>query len=112
MTKKTPATPTGTCWCDCGGTPKPGSFFLPGHDKRADRYLAAIEGSQSIADRLASRGFVPGTDSLRDATLSADASYEECGLTAPDGQPCRIIGRGVGMRRHRADAPQHLPVGH
>jgi hypothetical protein len=102
------ATPNGKCWCDCGGTPNSGSFFLPGHDKRADRYLAAVEGSESIADRLASRGYVPGEGSLREETLHADASYEECGLNAPDGNPCRIIGRGVGMRRHRADTTRHL----
>jgi hypothetical protein len=51
--------PNGLCWCDCGGKTKPGSYFLQGHDKRADRYLEAIDGSQSIADKLI-RCSVPG----------------------------------------------------
>ncbi len=101
------AVPNGQCWDDCGGTPKPGSFFLQGHDKRAERYLTAVEGSQSIAQRLAARGFVPGQDSLRAATLATNAGYEECGRVNLQGQPCRIIGRGVGMRRHRSDDTQH-----
>jgi len=55
VAKKVTAAPNGLCWDDCGGSPKPGSFFLRGHDKRANRYLAAVEGSQSIALRLAAR---------------------------------------------------------
>jgi hypothetical protein len=102
------ASPNGWCFCDCGGKTKPGSFFLQGHDKRADRYLEAIDGSQSIADKLAARGFVPAQGkSLRDAALKADKSIEECGRKTLDGLNCRIIGRGAGMRRHRADDSQH-----
>jgi len=101
------AVPNGLCWDDCGGTPKPGSFFLPGHDKRAERYMAAIEESASIADRLNSRDFVPGKKSLREATLATGKGYEECGRIGLDGKPCKIIGRGVGMRRHRADDTRH-----
>lgn len=104
------ATPNGFCWCDCGGKTKPGSFFLQGHDKRADRYLEAVDGSQTIADKLAARHFVPGEGkSLRDATLKADLTYEECGRKLPDGLDCRIIGKGAGMRRHRADDTRHAP---
>ncbi len=107
MAKKATATPNGLCWDDCGKSAKPGSFFLQGHDKRADRYLAAVEGSQSLAQRLAARGFVPGQGSLRAATLATDEGYEECGQTDLQGEPCRVIGRSVGMRRHRADDGQH-----
>lgn len=102
------SSPNGFCWCDCGGKTKPGSYFLQGHDKRAEKYLASVNGSQSIADQLAAQQFVPGLGmSLRDATLKADPTYEECGLKRPDGLDCRVIGKGVGMRRHRADATQH-----
>ncbi|GLZ50330.1 hypothetical protein Acsp06_65150 [Actinomycetospora sp. NBRC 106375] len=104
------ATPNGLCWDDCGGAPKPGSFFLPGHDKRAERYLTAIDGASSIADKLAARGYVPGQGSLRAATLASDSTYEECGRRTLDGSDCRVIGRGAGMRRHRADDDQHLPA--
>ena len=106
--KPSPAVPNGLCWDDCGGKTKPGSYFLPGHDKRAERYLAAIEGSRTIAERLATAGYVPSEGSLRRATLSHDPSYEECGRLTLDGQKCLIIGRNVGMRRHRADDSQHL----
>ncbi len=51
--------PNGWCWCDCGGRTKPSSYFLQGHDKRADRYLDAIDGSQSIAEKLATLGYMP-----------------------------------------------------
>lgn len=108
MARTVTATPNGFCWDDCGGKTKPGSFFLPGHDKRAERYLEAIEGSQSIAERLAGAGFVPGSGgSLRSATLSHDPGYEECGLLTLEGQECRVIGKGVGMRRHRANTDGH-----
>lgn len=101
--------PTGTCWCDCGGSTAPGSFFLQGHDKRAERYLADARGETSIAHRLAARGYIPETGkSLRDAALASPAGYEACGLNRLDGQPCRVIGRGIGMRKHRADASQHF----
>ena len=81
---------------------------MQGHDKRADRYLVAIEGTQSIADKLMSKGFAPATGkSLRDSVLKADPTYEECGLETNEGFACRVIGKGVGMRKHRADEKQH-----
>jgi hypothetical protein len=100
--------PNGLCWCDCGELAKPGSYFVQGHDKRAERYLTAIEGSHSIAERLAAQGFIPGSGrSLCDETLKADSSYERCGRKNLDGQPCRVIGKGVGIRRHRAADDRH-----
>lgn len=103
-----PSAPNGHCWCDCGGQTKPGSYFLQGHDKRAEKYLQAVNGSQSIADKLAAQQFVPAKGlSLREAALKADPSYEECGRKRPDGLDCRVIGKGAGMRRHRADDAQH-----
>lgn len=104
------ATPNGYCYCDCGGHTRPGSFFLQGHDKRAEKYLLAIDGTQSIADRLSTRHYIPGESgmSLRAATLEADSSYEECGLKLPDGTDCRVIGRGIGMRKHRASDSDHI----
>ncbi len=103
-----PANPNGLCWCDCGEDAAPGKFFQQGHDKRADRYLVAVEGGRSIAERLAALGYVPGEGhSLRDAVLAADDSYEVCGLIGPDGKQCRIIGRGAGMRNHRAAGDRH-----
>ncbi len=101
--------PNGKCWDDCGGEPGRGSFFLQGHDKRAERYLVAVDGAKSIAERVAAHGFTPGTGEFRAATLASDASYEECGRLALNGQPCQIIGRGRGMQVHRAADDRHLP---
>jgi len=43
---------------------------------------------QSIAERLFAQNFVPGKGrSLRDDTLAADPTYEECGRLALDGLP-------------------------
>jgi hypothetical protein len=28
--------PNGTCYCGCGGTPKPGKFFVITHDRKAE----------------------------------------------------------------------------
>ena len=101
-------TPNGLCWCDCGGETKPGSYFLQGHDKRADRYFEVVNGSKSIAEKLADGQYVPGQGkSLRVAVLKTDPTYEECGSTALNGFGCRVIGKGVGMRHHRADHAQH-----
>ncbi len=107
--KTSSATPNGQCWCGCGAITKPGSFFLQGHDKRAERYLAAVDGGQSIAQQLASRGYVPGVGrNLRTDTLAAPGSnFEECGLKNLDGQDCQVIGQGVGIRQHRADDAHH-----
>ena len=107
MTKLMIPMPTGTCWCDCGLATKTGSFFLPGHEKRAARYLAAIEGKRSTAEKLFIMNYVPGQQSLRDAALRASTNYQECGRTRRDGQPCRIIGEDPGIRQHRADDAQH-----
>jgi hypothetical protein len=104
--------PNGLCYCDCGQTPSPGSYFLQGHDKRAERYLTAISGAKSIADRLAQLDYVPGVGkSLRQDALNADQKLEECGRRskALSGLPCRIIGEAPGIDRHRADDSQHLP---
>ncbi|WP_222268513.1 hypothetical protein [Modestobacter marinus] len=66
--------------------------------------------SGSNSQRLAAAGYVPGSGgSLREATLAHDPSYEECGRLTLDGQECRVIGKGIGMRRHRADDEQHQP---
>lgn len=103
------AIPTGVCWCGCGIETRRGSWFLQGHDKRAQRYLQAIDDKQHIAEQLADRGYIPGSGKdIRADTLAADSSYEECGLLRPDGKPCLVIGRGgQNMHKHRADDKQH-----
>jgi hypothetical protein len=93
----------GLCWCDCGGNPRPGQYFLPGHERTAERYLSAIDSASTLVQRLARRGFVPGQGSLRAGLLATAAGYyEECGMIGADGRPCRVVGRGQGMDEHRA----------
>lgn len=50
--------PTGTCWCGCGGQPK-GGFFLSGHDTRAGSNVIAVEYG-SVAQFLTEHGYGPG----------------------------------------------------
>jgi len=40
--------PTGKCWCGCGGETERGSFFLKGHDKKAERGLRELLGWKDI----------------------------------------------------------------
>jgi hypothetical protein len=104
--------PNGLCFCDCGMHPSPGSFFVQGHDKRAERYLTAISGATSIADRLAQLDFVPGSGkSLRQAAMEADPRLEPCGRRSKPlgGLPCRIIGQMPQIAAHRAAEDQHIP---
>jgi hypothetical protein len=62
--------PTGICWCGCGGETGIGSFFLQGHDKRAEAYVHAVEYG-SVAGFLAAHGY--GTEP---GQKNAKAEYE------------------------------------
>jgi hypothetical protein len=103
--------PNGTCWCGCGHATKPGHFWLRGHEKRAQRYLAVATSGVSTAQRLLDLGYGGGYGSggtqLRTDTLKKGSSYRECGRTDLDGKPCQIIGEDPGISRHRADDSQH-----
>ncbi len=89
--------PTGKCFCDCGGATAPGSYFLQGHDKRAERALAALLGSSSIVDRLVTAGYGPGGKSLRKDGVERGV-LEECGFNG-----CTVYSspNSLGLRRHR-----------
>ena len=52
--------PTGECWCGCGEEAKVGSFFLAGHDKKAESLVVEIEFEGSVARLLDWYGFAPG----------------------------------------------------
>jgi hypothetical protein len=51
--------PTGKCWCGCGADVPRGSFFLSGHDRRAESAVIEIEYTDVIGF-LANHGYVPG----------------------------------------------------
>jgi hypothetical protein len=50
--------PTGSCWCGCGEATEQTSFFMPGHDKRAEaRVVKEVYGG--VAEFLAAHGYGP-----------------------------------------------------
>jgi hypothetical protein len=51
--------PTGECWCGCGQGARRGSFFLPGHDKKAESAVILVEYG-SVPEFLAKHGYAPG----------------------------------------------------
>ena len=66
--------PTGTCWCGCGAEVDLGSFFAPGHDKRAEaRLIMEIFGG--VPQFLVAFGRGPGG-----ASISSDASWVEAAM--------------------------------
>lgn len=63
--------PTGKCWCGCGQDVDLGSFFAPGHDKRAEARVV-MEEFGGVPQFLAAFGRAPvdavgveGTDRAR-----------------------------------------------
>jgi hypothetical protein len=58
--------PTGTCWCGCGETTKRGSFFVSGHDKRAESAIVKVEYG-SVPDMLVKHGYGPGGKNASEA---------------------------------------------
>ena len=57
--------PTDKCFCGCGGTTK-NTFFVIGHDKRADAMLNKLKYGleSSVARRLVAEGYGPGGKNL------------------------------------------------
>ena len=51
--------PTGDCWCGCGEPAARGSFFVSGHDKRAEAAVVKVEYG-SVPDLLDKHGYGPG----------------------------------------------------
>ena len=50
--------PTGECWCGCGAETPARSFFVPGHDRRAESTVIQNEYG-SVADFLVAHGYDP-----------------------------------------------------
>ena len=57
--------PTGKCFCGCGGTVK-NTFFIPGHDKRAESMLNTLlyGPKKTIVLRMAAEGYGPDGKNL------------------------------------------------
>jgi hypothetical protein len=100
------ASSTGFCFCGCGHPVSEGRFFDQGHDATALRMLSAADGGLTLADRLEQRGLVG--EALREAALMGDPEYETCHrIDAVTGRPCLVVGKGAGMRGHRASGRLH-----
>lgn len=65
--------PTGTCWCGCGEETGPRSFFVPGHDRRAEAALIRLE-YRDVAGFLEAHGYGPGGKNLMEALSHRGAS--------------------------------------
>src|SRR4051812_25089869 len=62
--------PTGHCWCGCGAQTDIGSFFAPGHDKRAEsRVIMEVFGG--VPQFLHALGYGPDQMADRAATSSS-----------------------------------------
>lgn len=59
MAKKKRVIPTGECWDGCGEATARGSFFLPGHDRRAESAVIKVEYG-GVAEFLDEMGYAPG----------------------------------------------------
>ena len=60
--------PTGRCWCRCGAAVVRGSFFAPGHDKKATAVIIQ-EVFGDVASFVAAFGYAP-TDDLTSASVA------------------------------------------
>lgn len=66
MTDAKDVVPSGQCHCGCNAPTKDGSFFLAGHDKKAESMLTKLKYGveNSVALRLADEGYGPGGKNL------------------------------------------------
>lgn len=72
--------PTGQCYCGCKSAVGATSYFLPGHDKKAEAMLTKLQHGpdNAVARRLARSGFGPGGKSLLDEYQRVEAmSYAD-----------------------------------
>lgn len=65
--------PTGKCWCGCGEATERTSFFIPGHDKRAEaKVVKEVYGS--VVELLVAHGYGPeGRDPKAIVPVEIDA---------------------------------------
>jgi hypothetical protein len=62
--------PNGECWCGCGADVSTRSFFVPGHDKKAEsRVILDVYGS--VPDFLSAHGYEPGGKNAQGAKADA-----------------------------------------
>ena len=60
----------GLCWCGCGRQTKRSRMFIQTHDRKAESWLVKLR-YRGIANMLASHGFDPRRNRLRDAARNA-----------------------------------------
>ncbi len=62
--------PNGECYCGCGGVTPPQSYFLPGHDKRAEAKVIR-EKYGGVIEFLVAHGYGPKAKS--DTTVTTES---------------------------------------
>lgn len=101
--------PTGKCWCGCGVDTEVGSFFLVGHDKKAEaRVIKDVFGS--VPEFLVAFGYGP------DSAHTAGADWTEAALrlaalsqtdrTGVELEYARLEDRTGPLTRTTADCPK------
>jgi hypothetical protein len=58
--------PTGDCFCGCGAQTSIGSYFLQGHDRRAESNVREMEYGP-VVNFLAHHGYGPGGKNVQDS---------------------------------------------
>ncbi len=58
--------PTGECFCGCGAETSIRSYFLQGHDRRAESKVREMEYGP-VVNFLARHGYGPGEKNVQDA---------------------------------------------
>lgn len=55
--------PTGECFCGCNNVTSIGSYFVAGHDRKAEAWLTEMRHKNSVG-RLVKLGYGPGGKNL------------------------------------------------
>ena len=90
--------PTGSCFCGCGAESNTGSYWVQGHDKKAESDMNSIHHADQVVQRLIDLGYGPDAKNLQHETLAL-GTRELCGATG-----CSATGKpgSEGLRRHRS----------
>ena len=81
--------PTGNCWCGCGTSIDLGSFFAPGHDKRAEAKVI-MEVFGGVPQFIAAFGYAPSSDGRVSTTSWVDNAMRLKGIAPPERQLIRM----------------------
>ena len=87
--------PNGACFCGCGSSVAPGSYFKIGHDKKAEGDMNALHHEDSVVQRIVDLGYGPTGRNLHEEAIRAGVR-EPCGIGS-----CNVSGKGRWIMAHR-----------